>query len=359
LVNYNQYYWLPEGPSPILVDQIDLNVDVDIVGQQSYTMSNGYKLSNGMKISFAKNTLQQMYWNNTYIVEGVGSSIKLIDYNLLSGYESMNVFYNETFDSDSFDDYPFDGDKRLPLNAEYITINRASKDLNPWSRYNRWFHKEIIEIIANINDTTPVFPLNSRAQRPIIEFVANIQLYKFGNTGIKNVEYMDVTTTNALETVNGSHGYYVDGTLLQHGDRIIFNADGDNNVRGKIYKVAYSAGLSPTITLSEDSTPDDMNSIAVNFGNAYAGTSWYYDIDEGKWIFSQQHNKLNQPPLFDLFDSFGVSYTKVTDTNNFSGNKIFGYSVGSGTADTVLGFPLLYQNSVGVGSYLFYNCCSK
>lgn len=355
LVNYNQYYWLPEGPAPIILNQININVDDDIIGQTSYTMSNGYNLSNGMKITFAKNTLQESYWDNTYIVEGVGSSIKLIDYNLLGGYEPMNVFYNETFDSDKFDEYPFDGDKRLPLTAEYITINRSSKDLNPWARYNRWFHKEIIEITAVINDTIAVFPLNSRAQRPIIEFIADIQLYKFGNIGIKNVDYIDVTTTNALDTINGSVGYYVDGMLLQHGDRIIFNADIDNNVRGKIYKVIYSAGVSPTITLIEDATPDDMNSVAVNFGNNYAGTSWYYESAVGKWIFSQQHNKLNQPPLFDLFDSTGVSYTKITDTNNFSGNQIFGYSVGSGSADSVLGFPLSYQNSVGVGSYLFKN----
>ena len=85
-----------------------------------------------------------------------------------------------TFDNVEFDEYPFDGDKKLPLTPDYITINRASADLNPWTRYNRWFHKEIIKITSEINSVSVVYPLDARAKRPIIEFKPNLKLYNFG-----------------------------------------------------------------------------------------------------------------------------------------------------------------------------------
>ena len=60
--------------------------------------------------------------------------------------------------------------------------------------------------------------------------------------------------------------------------------------------------------------------------------------------------------LFDVFDNQGISYTNTsTYKSNFTGTKLFGYDVGTGTADTVLGFPLKYQNSSGIGSFLFKN----
>lgn len=355
LVNYNEYYWLPEGPDPILIDDEDLDVESDILNQISFTMSTGYKLSNGMKISFAKNTIQSEYREKTFIVEGVGASIKLINFDLLGGYEPMNTYYDETFDSDSFDNFPFDGDRRLPINPEYITINRSSKDLNPWSRYNRWFHKEIIEITGAINNTAVDLSVNIRASRPIIEFRPNIQLFNFGKTGILNVQCIDTTTLDAFTTVDGSFGYYVDGQLLQQGDRVIFNADTDDEVRGKIYSVSYSAGTSPILSLTEVLDPSELDSVAVNFGNTYSGTSWYFDSVNKKWIFAQQHRSLNEPPLFDLFDNSGISFINNAESNNFIGSKIFGYDIGTGVNDTVLGFPLKYKNSIGVGSYLFKN----
>ena len=360
LVNYSKYFWLPEGPQPILLATENLDVDADIVGRSSYTLpyldetGTAYKLSNGMKIVFANNTVQEKYRGKTYLVEGVGSGIRLVDFDLLNGYEPMSRIYNETFDSDSFDTMPFDGDRRLPLDPEYITINRSSTDLNPWSRYNRWFHEEIIITSYKIGGLPPVLPLSNRAKRPIIEFHADLQLYKFGKKGIQNIDVIDTDTLD-ISIVNGSFGYYVDGVLLQAGHRVVFNAATDDTVRGKVYTVSYSSGVSPILTLTPVTTPDDLDSVAVIFGDKYTGTSWYYDSAQGKWLYAQQHNKLNQPPLFDLFDSNNISYTESTDINNFVGTKIFGYDVGTGTPDAVLGFPLKYQNSVGVGSYLFKN----
>ncbi len=358
LINYNQYYWLPTGPDSILID-VEVDVEAEIIGQQSYVTnkinsSTGefYSLTNGLAISF-NNATDSSYNSKIYIVEGVGKSIKLIDINLLDGYEKFARVLNETFDSTLFDDFPFDADRRLPLDPEYITINRASKDLNPWSRYNRWFHIDVIKMVADISGTVPVIPLEQRAKRPIVEFKPNIQLFNFGKVGVENVDLIDSLESDALNVVNGAPGYYIDGVLLQSGHRVIFGADKNQDVKRKIYRVEFTTGTSPVIQLVEEYIPSNLDSVSVNFGNNHAGTSWFYNDLTGAWVFAQQHDTLNQPPLFDLHDADGISYAELT--TSFLGNKIFGYDVGTGANDLVLGFPLKYQNSVGVGSYLFKN----
>ena len=347
LINFTDYYWLPTGPG--LITLASTETVNGIVGRTSYTMANGRSLSNGMKIEVA---------GKVYMVEGVGSSINLIDFNLLDSYDKTATIFNETFDNVEFDEYPFDGDKKLPLTPDYITINRASADLNPWTRYNRWFHKEIIKITSEINNVSVVYPLDARAKRPIIEFKPNLKLYNFGKTGIQNVDLIDNTTTDAFGTVNGTYGYHVDGVLLQEGHRVIFNADTDLDVRGKIFQVSFNiTGEIPILNLvgAVDLTPSDMDSVSINLGTEYYGTSWYFDASANKWKYSQQHSTVNQPPLFDLFTVDGVSYADIDEANNFLGNQIFGYEIGTGLADTVFGFPLKYQNNIGAGSYLFKN----
>lgn len=346
LINFTDYYWLPTGPDLIVLTTATVNA---INGYPTYMMENGYRLSNGMKIEVA---------GVTYIVEGVGESIKLINFNLLDSYDRISTVYNETFDAAKFDEFSFDGDNRLPLIPDYITVNKASSDLNPWSRYNRWFHKEIIRISSEINKIPVIYPLAARASRPIIEFRPNLKLYNFGITGIKNVDLIDNSTANAFVEVEGSYGYHIDGILLQQGHRVIFNADTDLDVRGKIFQVNFDiTGPTPILHLIQapDLNPVDMNSVSINLGIEYYGTSWFFSISTRKWIYAQQHDKLNQPPLFDLFTNDGISYTNNQEANNFIGNQIFGYEVGSGNNDTILGFPLKYQNTIGSGSYLFKN----
>ena len=361
LVNFAEYYWIPNGPDPIVINVSNLNVETDILNELSYTLPSGHKLTNGLKVKFLDNVLPLSYrGDKTFIVEGVGKAIKLIDFDTLEAQEDLSSVYEEVFDGDIFDEFPFDGDKRVPVNPEYITINRASKDLNPWSRYNRWFHRDVIKTTAELNGDVPVFPFSAKAKRPIIEFKPNLQLYNFGRNGIKNIDIIDNTTRDAFAIVDGKLGYYVDGIELQPGYRVVFNADTNANVREKIYEVqleiSTSTQILPIIRLVEtDDLVDDLDSIAVNLGIINGGKSFYFNASSVKWIESQQHTILNQPPLFDLFDSNGISYTEIADKNNFIGSKIFGYDVGTGPVDPVLGFPLKYQTTVGVGSYLFKN----
>lgn len=346
LINYSNYYWLPTGPDVIELENVIVN---DIVGELTYTMPNGSDVTNGLLIQVD---------GVKYVVEGVGESITLTDFSLLESNESLSRVYNETFDSNKFDEYPFDGGARLPLDPAYITINKSSLDLNPWTRYNRWFHIDALKLSAELNGQVFVDPLNLKAKRPIIEFKSNIQLYNFGKTGIKNVDVIDNDTLDAFDAVDGTFGYYSDGVLLEQGMRVIFNAEINDSVRGNVYRVSYDVNnSSPILRLlpADDFAPNDMDSVSVNTGSQNIGTSWHYDAATQVWSLSQQLTKVNQAPLFDLFDSDGISYSSNLGISNFVGTKIFGYDVGTGTPDTILGFPLKYQNSVGVGSYLFKN----
>lgn len=361
IVNFSEYYWLPTGPESVVVYVDNLNVDLDILGKPSYTLPSGHKLTNGLRLKFLDSVIQEKYrGEKSFIVEGVGNSINLIDFDLLEAQELLSSVYEEIFDGDIFDEFPFDGDKKVPINPEYITINRASEDLNAWSRYNRWFHKEVILLSAELNDVNPIFEFSAKAKRPIVEFKPNLQLYNFGRRGIKNIDIIDSSTKDAFSLVDGKLGYYIDGVELQPGYRVVFNVDTDPNVRSKIYEIKLEISTStqvlPIIRLVEtNEIIDNYDSVAVNLGINNGGKSFYFNEETIKWVESQQHTTLNQTPLFDLFDSNGISYTEIADKNNFVGSKIFGYDVGTGVVDPVLKFPLKYQSTAGVGSYLFKN----
>jgi hypothetical protein len=174
LINYQEYYWLSTGPDVILIVDNALDLDTDIIGQVGYTSSSGIVLSNGMKVKFSGTNIDASYVDVEWIVEGVGSSIVLVDFRTLSAPDKIASLYDDDFDASGFDSFPFDNYKNLPIDPDYITINKASRDLNPWSRYNRWFHSSVIKASAIANGVEPVYPTDKRAKRPIIEFKSNL-----------------------------------------------------------------------------------------------------------------------------------------------------------------------------------------
>lgn len=349
----------------ILIRNIEENSSIDvndeIVGKATYTTApragfpDGLTLINGLRINFAGDVTPAYYKNKEFIVEGVGTAIRLVDYNDLKTPETFATEYDDDFDVEPFDEFPFDGFETLPITPDYITINRSSIDGNSWSRYNRWFHQNVIELSAQANGIIPVFPLNSRAKRPIIEFDPDLQLYNFGNDYITDVTLIDNETSDAFSTIEYSTSAIVDGVALQPGMRIIFNVDSDPMVRGKVFEVSFSNVMgTQRINLAEIISPVFGNSVVVLDGDVGKGTEWFFNGES--WTAAQARTSLNQAPLFDLFDELGQSYSDRTIYDSiFSGNKLFGYAIGSGPNDPVLGFPLAYKN-VGVeGSYLFQN----
>jgi predicted lipoprotein len=339
-------------------DDSTLDVEKEIIGKAQYKSGNGVEFTNGLKIRFIGNVIPNQYQNREFLIEGVGTAIKLIDFEQLQTPESIAYFYTDFFDINGFDDYGFDVMNSIPLNPEYITINRSSKDKNSWSRYNRWFHKDVILASQKANELDPVLPSQTlRASRPIIEFNADFQLYNYGSSGYREVDLIDNYTTDVFSAVEKAAGYIVDEVLVEEGFRVIFNADLDSSIRGKIWEVTFvNIDGNSVINLIEvtDSVPQDGAVLAVMKGQENAGKVWWYDGNY--WKLGQQRTKLNQAPLFDLFDKDKNSYS---DTNfyvsDFQGNKIFSYEIGSGSVDPVLGFPLKYKNIEIEGTYIFKN----
>jgi hypothetical protein len=334
-----------------------LDVENEIIGKKNYKSGNGVTFSNGMKVRFVGDVTPTGYLEKQYIVEGVGTTITLVDFDSLKNSGSQTTNLDVNFDATPFDKYPFDDFEFIPLTPEYITINRASYDLNSWSRYNRWVHADVLAATAEALSVPVVYDNSMRAQRPIIEFAAGLQLFNFGSRAKKNVDLIDTVTTSAFSKVEGSAGFYIDGVLIEHGNRVIFNADTDPLVRGKIYNVNLSIVNNKTIINLEeaaDAEPIKNEAVASVRGTTQAGTNWWFD--GSNWIYGQQKRSLNQAPLFEVYDQDENRFSDLAIYNtDFSGTKIFGYEIGTGAVDPVLGFPLAYKNIGNVGSYLFDN----
>jgi hypothetical protein len=216
-----------------------LDLDKDILGKKDYTLTSGIKLSNGMKLNFEGNINPAEYKEGNWYVDGVGTSITLIPESAL---EIISTYTEESellFDDTAFDKDPFSVASAYPRDNDYIVMARGSKDRNPWSRYNRWFHEDVIKVSAEANGKIPDTDQSLRATRPIIEFEANLKLYNFGQVAKKDIDLIDTFTTDVFSTIEGATGYNVDTIDLAPGMRVLFTADKDRLVTGKIFKVNF------------------------------------------------------------------------------------------------------------------------
>jgi len=327
-----------------IIDQNDssiINID-NIIGRTNYVSPNGVTFTNGLKVIFRGQVEPASYQNNEYYVEGVGTGIRLLPV--------TNFITPEHY-----------ADQNYP---DYITINRASPDLNPWSRSNRWFHKNVIDLSAFYNNTIPVFDNLQKGRRPIIEFRAGIRLFDFGTEGKQPVNVLDFDTTDAFSQINGTLGYTIDGYTLEQGSRVIFAADEDLNVRNKIYTVEFIVPDTvsplipqPIINLVEASDNDVLidQSVVCLSGSTHNGITFYYNGIE--WAESQQKMGWNQAPLFNVYDKNGISFGDSTyyPSTNFRGSKLFSYAEGSGITDPVLNFALTYFSLANIGDIVFDN----
>jgi hypothetical protein len=337
-------------------DSTFLDIDADIIGKKTYKSANGVEFSNGMKVRFAGQTTPEDYSFGEWFVEGVGDKIKLINSSnlIIPSQYSENLLV--PFDSEPFDNLPFSDSRGFARNKDYIVINRASNDRNAWSRYNRWFHREVIEASAQFSNRAFTLDEELRAKRPIIEFEPGLKLYNFGTFSKRDVDLIDTFTKDVFSTIEGSIGYNIDKIDLTQGMRILFTADTDRMVRGKIYTVNFleiDGERQISLIESEDSEPLEMETVLVKQGAKNSGQTYYYRNQE--WYLSQQKTKLNQPPLFDLCCPSGREFAdfSVFDSTAFRGTKVFSYREGHGVVDSELGFPLTYRSIDNTGDIVF------
>lgn len=193
-----------------------IDVDGEIIGAKNYTSPNGVVFSNGLKVSFDSSYVPSTYTNNEFYVEGVGQAIRLVPvtglyqewqsntaYTVDQLFVYQNALYRVLINFTSGTEFEEPGvgegsNYELYDNIDYITINRASKDLNDWSDSNRWFHQDIIGQTASYNNSSPLYNQNYRARRPIIEFDPDLQLYNFGREYVQDVDFYDNVFTDAF-----------------------------------------------------------------------------------------------------------------------------------------------------------------
>ena len=309
-----------------IVDQANnLTIDVpnSIIGKKTYESPNGVKFTNGLKVRFLDDVVPTQYANKSYYVEGVGKSIELIDVDDLLANELWLDVIESAYDTTSFDAEKFSASTNSPLNPDYIVINRGSIEKSAWTRHNRWFHKDVIELTAKYNNYPTIIDSTRRAKRPIIEFDPNLQLYNFGQVAKKAVDVIDNITVDALSVVEGQPvvisdeniinfsgsplavsefklekeregytlvkqitsndgivtiqmklggvgGYYVDDIPLYPGMRVIFTADTDPDVRNKIYQVQW---------IRPQSESNDRSWSFISDGST-TGYDLNFDVDE-------------------------------------------------------------------------------
>ena len=353
------------GQLRIIDPVMSTTIDVDnIIGSATYTSPNGVIFSNGMKVIFRGDVYPTSYQNNEYYVEGVGTAIRLLPVTNFVTPETYTTSLTIPYDTTPYDFGNFDGSLNQPLVPDYLTINRASPDLNAWTRSNRWFHIDVINASAAYNNTSPVLDNNFRARRPILEYRAGTRLFNFGTQGKQAVDIIDLTQKDALSNVNGATGYGTDGYNLINGSTIIFAADLDPDVRKIIYRVEFVTPDTvpplipePIITLvpTTDGTTLVDQTIVILDGITQEGLSYYYDGIN--WIQAQQKISVNQPPLFDIYDTNGISFGNraVYPSSNFTGSPLFSYAIGDVAPDLVLGFPLTYLSLTNIGDIVFDN----
>ena len=250
------------------------------------------------------------------------------------------------------------------LTPDYMVINRASRDKNPWSRRNRWFHEDVLK--ATELYTNSVIPTDSyqRARRPIIDFNADLELYDFGTNALDPVDIFDTQQTKPFVNVEGVTGIYLDGVNVIDGMRVIFSSAEDTDVAKNIYRVSFvdtdgNSATAKVIHLTLEETASLNNTVSVLNGETKVGKSYWYNGTA--WDEGQAKTTVNQAPLFNVYDSDGVSlgdrsvYPTSSTQTAFNGTKIFSYTVGTGSNDTVLGFPLTYQSVGTQGDIAFTN----
>lgn len=336
-INYQEYYWVPAAPTAITITQTvaaPINIEVDIIGQTSFTAEDGTVLRDGMNVIFAGDYVIPGASASTanynagieYIVGGVGDSIFLVE---------TSTSTSTQYGSSTADD------------KDYLVIGRGAVNGTAWSRVNHWYHKNNF---VDAGDATP--SKEYRANRPIIEFDRYLELLNHGTNYRGSVTLSAVTQT--IASVEGQANLTIDTHAIVDGDRIVFPNE-TSAARKYIYLVS---GAATSIVLTQDPAEavlaaNDTLSIAEGF--TYIGLDYVYD--GSSLLPAQTKTQTNQPPLFVLYDDTGVRLDDLGlyPQSTFVGNKIFGYQVGTGTNDTELGFPVSYSSFKTASEIAFEN----
>lgn len=378
-MNFQDYYWIPVGLEPfVITDPTD--VENEIIGKTGKEDTipafwNQY-LSSGTKILLT-NDVNSEYNDKEWFIEGVGRDIILIeDDSVVNGWDLY------PWDTTLWDEL-----SQISFDPDFVVMERGAYDGNQWSKTNRWFHRDVIQ---NFYDPDL---FKTQATRPIIEFERDLELW---NTGFIDRGTVDVVITECPEfysviqdftggwdnppwdrsTVgcnynvggwdsiwpNRNLGYsevfiqdaFGDTIQLRDGLIILLTNDKRPGADDRIYEVTGIAAegrillqpLSNGVNL--DGSPAFGERVTQLSPSGVVRTFWYNGED---WVLGQNKLTINQPPLFQLYDTSGraLDDSGYYPNNNFNGNKVFSYLEDTdpgADVDRVTSFRLV-RNSFG------------
>jgi len=303
------------------VDSID--VHDEIIGNSKFTSPNGVQFTNGLMVTFDSTVTPSDYANKTYVVEGVGKSISLVAFANLVCPEPGVLTSQVPFDKVPYGSGAFDEVYRGPVTPDYILCNRASLDLSPWARQNRWFHIDVIEATARYNQTVPTFDQASRAQRPIIEFDASIQLTNSGRIGKPPVDVIDMTLADVFGISNNRTVDFINVGLTytlnftpDAGDIIIVTAgnirvpESEYSIVGNVLTLrSLQMGFDIRVESTRQSSVQNSRSLVVNDIEFKQGQRVLFAADHDPLVRTQaytvQYSIQNDSTRYSYYDGKG------------------------------------------------------
>ena len=321
-----------------------LNVNEDILGQKTFTSTNGVTFTNGLKVQFDGDVVPSSYLDGEYYVEGVGTNIQLIPTDTLLCPEDFTGTKYIPYDSLPYSIGNFDTELFIPIDPDYITIARNSINNNAWSRSNRWFHIEVINATAQYNEDPTIITTyatgTNKAKRPIIEFYPNLKLFNSGAASKNPVDFIDTRTTNAFTKVANQQSYYPDVETYTDYAATINAVTSDTTTTITVPTVnvhtAFQVGMYITDSANILPTNTQIDSIDIVGTNTVLEVSW-----ENATTFSSTLNAsiIGSDTTVDQYALFpGARVVFAADTNINVRNKIWivGFSKLSTGGPTVI-----------------------
>ena len=243
---------------------------------------------------------------------------------------------------DKFDDNDkWDFGNPSKPNKDYILIDRGDVYQTAWSRANKWVNFSTINKVQELiptYDFTEILNENRIAQRPIIEYNQELNLWNSAEQSL---------LTNKIGSINYGVVSGEDVSRFPVGSTYVYIDNSDTKVYEK-------TSTTPTVvkTLADN---DIMNIESVANSNY---KDWNYaDVyyKDNTITLAQQKTKTNQYPLYKFYDYYGRPLENIPSTG-FTGEKIFGYKVGTGTfVDPEIGHVLSYKDTPKGAEYEFEN----
>jgi hypothetical protein len=254
---------------------------------------------------------------------------------------------------------------------------------------------------------------SNKAERPILEFKRDLDMYDMGWRYLGSVD-VAAATEDFSDIVGQAVGLQVDGVTLETGMRLIFLdpdsivtfiewdevvGGGDNTPvppgsdwdatpwessgsSGAVTRFVWEVDADgATIQLNKYDLINDVQAdvnveigdvVTVTSGETWAGYDFYNTYDDDReeyyWRAGQQKFGRNQPMLYSLYDTSGIKLDDELEypDSTFRGSEIFSYKVltqdrlnelggGALVNDAVLGFPLETKGFRQLGDVIFEN----